>query len=132
MKALYKRGILGLLITAVSIGTLVSQNPGVQRTVVERADVSAPGREAVIARVEIAPGANVGRHTHPGEEISYVIEGEIEILTEGQPSRKIKAGEGFVIPNGAKHDARNSGAGVLKLAIVYLIEKGKPVATPAP
>jgi len=132
MKGLRKYGISGLLIAGVSIGTLVSQTPAVQRTIVERADVSAPGREAVIARVEIASGANAGRHTHPGEEISYVIEGEADILIDGQPPRKVKAGEGFVIPNGVKHDARNGAAGVLKLAIVYLVEKGKPIATPAP
>ncbi len=109
-----------------------AQNPGIQRTIVERKDVSAPGKEAVIARVEIAPGASAGRHTHFGEEISYVMEGEMEVLIEGQPPRRLKAGEGFVIPNGAKHDARNVGTVPVKLAAVYYVEKGKPLATPAP
>lgn len=63
---------------------------------------------------------------------SYVTEGEGEILVEGQPTRKVKAGDGFVIPNGAKHDAHNTGAGPLKLVGVYVVEKGKPLATPAP
>lgn len=111
---------------------IFAQNPGVQRTVVERADVSVPGREAVITHVEIAPGANVGRHTHPGEEISYVMEGEGELLVEGQPARKLKAGDGFVVPMGAKHDARNTGTKPLKVAAIYVVEKGKPLATPAP
>jgi quercetin dioxygenase-like cupin family protein len=111
---------------------LPAQNPGVQRTVVQRKDISAPGREAVIARVEIAPGAAAGRHTHPGEEITYVMEGEGEILIEGQPPLKVKAGDGFVVPAGAKHDARNTGTQPVKLAIVYVVEKGKPLATPAP
>jgi quercetin dioxygenase-like cupin family protein len=74
----------------------------------------------------------VGRHTHPGEEISYVIEGEGEILVEGQPAVKLKAGDGFVVPNGAKHDAHNTGAQPLKLAAIYVVEKGQPLATPAP
>ena len=60
--------------------TLFSQNPGVQRTILQTKDISVPGRQAVIARVDIAPGAFVGRHTHPGEEISYVLEGQGEIL----------------------------------------------------
>jgi len=111
---------------------LFAQNPGVQRTVVERGDVSVPGREAVIAHVEIAAGANVGRHTHPGEEISYVTEGEGELLIEGQPARKLKPGDGFIVPAGAKHDARNTGAKPLKVVAVYVVEKGKPLATPAP
>ncbi len=94
--------------------------------------VSVPGREAVIARVEVAPGARAGRHTHPGDEISYVAEGEGEILIDGQPARKVKAGDGFVIPAGAKHDAHNTGSMPLKLVAVYVVEKGKPLATPAP
>jgi quercetin dioxygenase-like cupin family protein len=123
---------VGLILAAASIGVLFSQNPGIQRTIVHRADVSVPGREAVIARVEIAPGARAGRHTHPGDEISYVTEGEGEILVEGQPPRNVKAGDGFVIPAGARHDAHNTGSAPLKLVGVYVVEKGKPLATPAP
>jgi quercetin dioxygenase-like cupin family protein len=123
---------LALAAAAISAIALYSQNPGIQRTVVHKADVSVPGREAVIARVEVAPGAKAGRHTHPGDEISYVVEGQGEILIEGQAPRKVKAGDGFVIPAGAKHDAQNSGAMPLKLVGVYVVEKGKPLATPAP
>ncbi len=128
MKLIRKWG----LVAALSAGALLSQNSGIQRTVVYKADVSVPGREAVIARVELAPQARAGRHTHAGEEISYIIEGEGEILIEGQPARKVKAGDGFVIPAGAKHDAHNTGSGPLKLSAVYVVEKGKPLATPAP
>jgi len=120
------------LLLAIAGVALFAQNPGVQRTVVKRGDISVPGREAVIARAEIAPGAATGRHTHPGEEISYVIEGEGEILIEGQPALKVKAGDGFIVPNGAKHDARNTGTQTMKLAAIYVVEKGKPLATPAP
>ena len=128
-----KLGLLkGLAFAALSTAALFAQNPGIQRTIVHKADVSVPGREAVIARVEVASGARAGRHTHPGEEISYVAEGEGEILVEGQPARRVKAGDGFVIPAGAKHDAHNTGSVPLKLVAVYLVEKGKPLATPAP
>ena len=121
-----------LPILFLTVAALVAQNPGVQRTILQRKDISVPGREAVIARVEIAPGASVGRHTHPGEEISYVLDGEGEILIEGQPALKIKGGDSFVIPNGAKHDAHNTGSAPMHLAVVYLVEKGKPMATPVP
>jgi quercetin dioxygenase-like cupin family protein len=120
------------VLLAIAGVALFAQNPGVQRTVVKRGDISVPGREAVIARAEIAPGASTGRHTHPGEEISYVMEGEGEILIEGQPALKVKAGDGFIVPNGAKHDARNTGTQPMKLAAIYVVEKGKPLATPAP
>ena len=59
------------------------------------------------------------------------MEGEGEIQVEGKPALKVKAGDGFVIPNGAKHEAHNTGAVPFKLSVVYLIEKGKPIATPA-
>jgi len=114
----------------VAMGALFAQNPGIKRTIVKTQDVSG-GHQAVIASVTIAPGAFAGRHTHPGEEMSYVIEGEGEILIEGQPPLPIKAGEGFVIPAGAIHDAHNTGAVPIKMAAVYYIEKGKPLATPA-
>ena len=79
-----------VLIAAAGV-LLLAQNPGVQRTVVQRKDISVPGREAVIAHVEIAPGASVGRHTHPGEEISYVMEGEGKVLihTGTQPLQEV-------------------------------------------
>jgi quercetin dioxygenase-like cupin family protein len=126
-----KKPVLPAIAITMLAAALYSQNPGIQRTVVTRADVSVPGREAVVARVEIAPGAAAGRHTHPGDEISYVLEGEVEILVDGQPVRKVKAGDGFVIPAGAIHDARNAGTVPAKLAGIYVVEKGKPLATPA-
>src|ERR1700688_1667477 len=127
-----KRTAVGLAMLAVVLAVtsaLVAQNPAVKRTVVKRGDISVPGREAVIANVEIAPGGSVGRHTHPGDEISYVVSGEGEILMEGKPPLKIKPGDGFVVPGGTKHDAHNTEQ-PLKLIAVYVVEKGKPLATP--
>jgi quercetin dioxygenase-like cupin family protein len=113
-------------------GGLYAQASGLTRVVVGRADVSVPGREAVIARVEVAPGARAGRHTHPGDEISYVLEGESVLLVDGQPPRVVKAGESFVVPAGVVHDAHNESNVPVKLLGVYVVEKGKPLATPAP
>jgi quercetin dioxygenase-like cupin family protein len=128
MKLISRGSVLGIALAAAA---LLAQTPSVQRTVVNRADVSVPGREAVIVHVEFAKGVTTGRHTHPGEEISYVTDGEGELLIEDQPVRKIKAGDGFIIPPGKKHEARNTGE-TLKIVAVYLVEKGKPLATPAP
>ena len=117
---------------AIAAGTLLAQASGLTRTIVGKADVSVPGREAVVARVEVAPGAKAGRHTHPGDEISYVIEGEATLLVDGQPPRQVKAGESFVIPAGTVHDAHNNGSTPIKLVGVYVVEKGKPLGSPAP
>ncbi|WP_432261882.1 cupin domain-containing protein [Cupriavidus sp. TMH.W2] len=122
--------ILGAL--ALAAGGAAAQNSGLTRTVVNRADVSVPGREAVVARVEVAPGAYAGRHTHPGDEISYVMEGEVQLLVDGQAPRAIKAGESFVVPAGVVHDAHNGGSTATRVLGVYVVEKGKPLASPAP
>lgn len=92
--------------------------------------MSVAGREAVVVRAELDPGSTAGRHTHPGDEISYVLEGESELLIDGEPPRTVRAGEAIVIPAGKVHDARNSGTGVLRLVGVYVVEKGKPLASP--
>ena len=104
----------------------------VKRTPVLTADVAAPGREAVVVRGEIAPGASAARHTHAGDEISYVMEGEAELLIDGEAPRVVKAGEAFVVPAGKVHGARNSGGATLRFVGVYVVDKGKPLATPAP
>lgn len=103
-----------------------------KRELVGRADVSVAGREAVVARVEVGPGGKAGRHTHPGDEISYVVEGESLLLVDGQPPRRVKAGESFIIPAGVVHDAHNDTDKPVKLVGVYVVEKGKPLASPAP
>lgn len=126
MNSMRKWTVLGI----VAVGALFAQNAGIKRTIVKTQDVSG-GHQAIIASVTIAPGASAGRHTHPGEEISYVIEGEGEILIDGHPPLQIKAGDGFVVPAGAIHDARNTGTVPVRLVAVYYIEKGKPLATPA-
>jgi quercetin dioxygenase-like cupin family protein len=110
---------------------LAQQAGGIRRSVIQKADVSVAGREAVVARVELDPGVAAGRHTHPGDEISYVTEGEGELRIDGEDPRRVKAGESFVIPAGTIHDAINVGGGPLKLIGVYVVDKGKPLATPA-
>jgi quercetin dioxygenase-like cupin family protein len=103
----------------------------VQRTLLTKADVSVPGREADAMRAEIAPGASTGRHTHPGDEIDYVIQGQIEITFDGQPPHQLKPGDALVIPMGTVHNAVNTGTAPAIISAVFIVEKGKPLATPA-
>ena len=103
---------------------------GFKRTVVQQGDLSTPGREVVQALVEFQPGGSPGRHTHPGEEVGYIIEGTFSIEQGDKPAVTLKAGQGFVIPAGQVHNATSTGAG--KILATYIVEKGKPLATPAP
>lgn len=121
---------LAACVLLLAAGAVAAQSTGIKRTVLKKEDVSVPGREAVVASVELAPGVVAGRHTHPGDEISYVMEGEGELLIDGEDPRRVKAGEAFVIKAGVVHDARNTGAVPMKLVGVYVVEKGKPLASP--
>jgi quercetin dioxygenase-like cupin family protein len=106
-----------------------AQTPGITRTVIQSTDLN-DTHMTVLAMVEIAPGAAVARHTHPGVESSYVLEGEIELSVQGQPDKRIGAGGGFQVAPGTPHAARN-GDRTTKLATTFVVEKGKPLASPA-
>lgn len=107
-----------------------AQQTGFSRTVLQQVDISAPGREAVTARAEFsAVGASVGRHTHFGEEVGYVQEGTLAVEIDGV-TKTVKAGEAFIIPNGKPHNATNAGPGKASIVVTYIVEKGKPLATP--
>ena len=119
----------GLAVFAMA-GIGIAQQTGFTRTALQTQDLSIPGRVAVQARAEFDPGVGVGRHTHPGEELSYVVEGQLELRIDGQPPKIIKAGEVFFVPAGLVHDGINTGSSKAKVLATYIVEKGKPVATP--
>ena len=103
-----------------------AQQAGIKRTDLQRHDLSAPGRETIQTRVDFAPGAGFPKHRHPGEEIIYVIEGEIEYEVEGKPVT-VKAGGVLFIPAGAVHAAKNIGSVNAAELGTYVVEKGKPL-----
>ena len=104
-----------------------SQQPGITRTDLQQHDLGIPGREVVQVRVDIAPGVAFPRHSHPGEEIIYVIEGLLEYQVDGKPPVTLKAGEVFFIPAGTIHAAKNVGSGNAAELATYIVEKGKPL-----
>ena len=119
-----------IAVVGVVVGVL-AQQPTFKRTVLQQADISVPGREAVTAVAEFQPGAAAGRHTHPGEEIGYVLEGQLLLEQDGKAAVTLRAGQTFLIPPGTVHNATNSGSGTARVLATYLVEKGKPLATPA-
>lgn len=109
--------------------TAQAQQAGTRRTDLQRHDLSAPGREVVQVRVDFDPGYVAPRHTHPGEEIIYVIEGTLKYEIEGQPTRTVKPGDVLFVPAGAIHTATNVGTGNGAELATYIVEKGKPLLT---
>jgi quercetin dioxygenase-like cupin family protein len=132
MTTLTKLGAGGALVLALSIGAAAQSPAPFKRTPLQQADLSIPGREVVQVLAEIQPGAASGRHTHPGEEIGYVEAGSVVVEVDGQAPKTFQAGQAFLIPPGKIHNALNRGTGVAKVVATYIIEKGKPPATPVP
>jgi quercetin dioxygenase-like cupin family protein len=106
-----------------------AQQAGSKRTDLQRHDLSAPGREVVQVRVDFDPGYVSPRHTHPGEEIVYVLEGTLEYEIGGKPPVRVKAGDVLFVPAGTIHAARNVGSGNGAELATYIVEKGKPLIT---
>ena len=103
--------------------------PTIKRTPLQKFDVTGTNFETVIGLAEIVPNANVGKHTHPGAESGYLLEGDFTLIVQGQPDRVVKAGESYLVAAGVPHDAKTGPQGAKVLA-TYVVEKGKPLASP--
>jgi quercetin dioxygenase-like cupin family protein len=108
-----------------------AQQAGITRTDVQRHDLTVPGREVIQVRVDFAPGVAFGKHSHPGEEIAYVLDGTLEYQFEGRPPVTLKAGDAVFIPAGTVHAAKNVGTGNAAELATYIVEKGKPLVVMA-
>lgn len=105
--------------------------PGVNRKILSRQDGPAPGYETIQVEATIEKGVKVGRHTHPGIEASYVIEGKFELPVQGRETMTVKAGDSFQIPPETPHAGGAPTAENSKIMITYIVQKGKPLASPA-
>ena len=111
--------------------TVVAQAPGIKRSILQKGDAPAAERDVVLAKAEIAPGGATGRHTHPGPETGYVLEGTTVLEIDGQAPRTLKPGDSYLIPAGTVHNAKVMGDKPGVVLATYVVEKGKPLATPA-
>lgn len=124
---------LGIAVGWTAATMLEAQPTGIKRTLLMKKELAGiEGREVYLGTAELAPGASAGRHFHDGHEISYVLEGAAVLEVEGEPPVQLKPGDHFHIDPTKRHDARNTGAGPARVLAIYLIEKGKPLAVPAP
>jgi quercetin dioxygenase-like cupin family protein len=128
----FKKLLIAVAVVAPVIAvSALAQQAGVKRTVLQTVDFPA-GYNVVSAIAEIAAGSCAGRHTHPGAESTYVLEGAVLLKVSGQPDQTFKAGESFQIAANTPHDACPAPGGGVKVLATYVVEKGKPVASPAP
>ena len=123
--------VLGLAASLV-LGTQASRaQDGIKRTDIQTHDLSIPGREVVQQMVELQAGVVVAKHTHPGEEVSVLLDGELLLEVAGKPAVTLKTGQAFTVPPGIVHGVKNTSSGSTKLLATYIVEKGKPLRTAA-
>jgi len=113
-------------------GAPAPTTPGVTRKILSKTDGPTAGYETLLVEAEIEAGVPVGRHTHPGVESAYILEGGFELPIQGQDTRMLKPGDGFQIPPNTPHAGGKPGTAKTKVLITYVVEKGKPLASPAP
>jgi quercetin dioxygenase-like cupin family protein len=125
-------GLVGMVTLLVMSGASLTAQDGIKRTDLQTADLSIPGHEVVQQMTELAPGVVVAKHTHPGEEVTVVLEGTLLLEVVGKPATTLKSGQAFTVPAGAVHSVKSTGTVPAKLLVTYIVEKGKPLRTAAP
>lgn len=101
----------------------------ITRKILERFDVPDSSYETVIMLVDVPPQVNTGLHTHPGFDAAFLVEGEITVMERGRPHKTIHPGESWHVRPGIVHEAK-AGAQTARVLATYVVEKGKPLATP--
>jgi len=99
------------------------------RREVQRSPSSIPGRQIVQVETSIPAGVESGWHAHPGEEVGYIIAGQVEMMVQGRATVVLRAGEGFLIPPRTPHNARDLGPETGRMLSTYIVETGQPLAT---
>jgi quercetin dioxygenase-like cupin family protein len=121
----------GLVAADAPAQAATATTPGVTRKILSQMDGPAPGYMTIIVEAEIEPGIRVARHTHPGIESGYVLEGNVELPIQGQPTRSLKPGDAFQVPPETPHAGGPPSATKVRVTSTYVVQKGKPLASPA-
>ncbi len=121
-------------LAVLSIGAAVAARqaaaPTFTRTMLQDHDLSVKDHHGVMSRSDFAPGAESGRHMHPGEEFGYILEGTLDLTVDGQPTKHLKAGDYSYVAANTVHNAKNTGTGTTRVLSTYVLESGKPLAIP--
>ena len=119
-----------LAVAQQNLPAATNQTQNIKRIPLQRFDVPGAAYETVIGIAEIGPNISIGRHTHPGPESGYLLEGSFELLIDGEAPRLVKAGESYKVPQRTVHDAKTGPEGA-KVIATYVVEKGQPLASTA-
>ena len=120
----------GVLMLAAS--ATLARPQKIHRETLQSRDVPAPAFRSELMRVRVDQGGLVARHTHPGLEIGYVEDGQALVKVQGEPDRRLAKGGSFSVLAGTPHSVQNTGPGTLTILSTYVVDRSKPLATPAP
>jgi len=125
-------GLTGFFATDASTqGSRPAGSPSFRRKILSQTDGPVPGYVTIIVDAEVDPGVTVPRHTHPGIESAYVVEGSLELPIEGQPTRTYNPGDSYQVPTGTPHAGGKPSDKKIRFTATYVVEKDKPLASPA-
>lgn len=133
MISLAKAGLRLTALVALSLASPASTQPDmVHKTTFQDRPFPAPLYHTATVRTVVDRGGEVQPHTHPGIEMGYVLDGRAVLRIAGLPPRSLSAGDSFSIPPRTVHSVQNAGPGALTMLSIYVVEKGQPIASPAP
>ncbi|WP_276120120.1 cupin domain-containing protein [Pararhizobium qamdonense] len=124
-------GLAMLLGSALATFNVAHADQSLTRTDLVKSDIDVPGHEVVQVRVDFPSGFLAARHSHPGEEIAFVIEGTLEYKLDGRPAVTLHAGQALFIPTGVAHSAENVGKDKASELATYIVRKGEKLVVPA-
>ena len=119
-------------VLVIAVMPTADAQTGLARKILLQQDLAIPGYETVLAEVTVAVGGREGRHSHSGTLVAHMLEGELALELDGKPTKLLKAGDSFLIEPHQVHEGINKGSRPVKALVTFIVEKGKPLATPAP
>ena len=128
--------LLGRVVLALSVMLVVlggrgsnAQDALKSGKILQRTElVDAKGLEAILVLRELPPGGESGKHTQPGNEFVYILEGSVIFEPQGKPPVTLKAGESFQTAAGEVHNVKNASASAPGKALAfYIAKKGTPL-----
>jgi quercetin dioxygenase-like cupin family protein len=120
-----------MAIWVIAVTSSAQPQVGLERKILLQQDLAISGYEVVLAQVTLAVGGREGRHSHSGTLVAQILEGELTLELEGQPTKTVKAGEAVLVEPRQVHEGINKGGVPIKALATFIVEKGKPLATPA-
>lgn len=122
----------GLIALAVLVGApALAASLSIQKSTLQEQPFPGPVNHTVLVKTVVAQGAEVAPHTHPGVEMAFIAKGQALVTITGHPDQTLRAGGSFSVPEGVVHSVRNSGPGPLIIVSTYVVDKTKPIASPA-